>query len=242
MRIAQITDLHIDAEGETLLGVDVRGNFLKLLEVVRELCPQRIVLSGDLSNREDDRSVYAWIKSQLDSLAIPYELISGNHDDPKVMAEVFGRQADLHHQELYFAREWDGWPVFFLDTTTGFLSLIQQEWLKEQLRQCNREAIIFMHHPPFFADVPHMDNKYPLRNRDDVEKILFAHPHSLTIFSGHYHVEKCINKRNVTAYITPSGYFQIDQHHEDFQVDHYRPGLREITLNGEAILHTVLYI
>lgn len=241
MRIAQITDLHIGGEGENPQGVNVRANFLKLLASVRRFQPAHLVVSGDLCVRDGERAIYQWIKAHLDDLHIPYELISGNHDDPVLMAEVFGRQSDCHEDGLYFARHWAGWPVLFLDTTHGVLPESQRDWLREQLGQHDRPVIIFMHHPPFRSGVPHMDNRYALENREDVQEILFAHRHPITIFTGHYHVDKVVNHRNVQVYITPSAYFQIDQHQEKFQVDHYRPGLREITLNGERILHSVVY-
>lgn len=242
MKIAQLTDLHIGQHGEKPQGVDVRANFLKLLEGVRRFQPDHLVVSGDLCVRDGERSIYEWIKGHLDALGIPYELISGNHDDPALMATVFGKEADLHGDAVYFIRRWADWPVLFLDTTHGVLPADQREWLRKQLGQHDRPVIIFMHHPPFRSGVPHMDRKYPLTNREEVQEVLFAHPHPITIFTGHYHVDKAVACRNVQMYITPSAYFQIDQHEEDFQVDHTRPGLREITLKGERILHSVVYV
>jgi Icc protein len=133
-------------------------------------------------------------------------------------------------------------PALFLDTTPGELSANQQAWLRNQLSASDREALVFMHHPPLAAGVPYMDNNYPLQNRQAVQAIFFAHPHPITVFCGHYHVEKTIRQQNLTVYITPATYFQIDQFQADFAVDHQRPGFRIIDLAEDKIRHTVRYL
>jgi Icc protein len=242
MRIVQITDLHVGREGEDTYGVDVRGNFLKILHLVQQKNPQYLVLSGDLCYRDGDAEIYHWIKKKMDELNIPYEILSGNHDDPVMMAKSFNRKELLKGEELYFKRDFQGRPVLFLDTTTGFVSPQQQEWLKDELRQLDEEVMIFMHHPPVEAGVPFMDNKYALQNKEKVQAILFEHPHNISIFTGHYHVEKVIRKRNMVVHITPSCFFQIGQESTDFNVDHYRIGLREINWNNGVMMNTVHYL
>ena len=74
-----------------------------------------------------------------------------------------------------------------------------------------------MHHPPLHAGVPFMDNQHALKNREEVQSILFEHPFNVNIFTGHYHVEKMIRKKNIVVHITPSCFFQIAQESEEFQ-------------------------
>ena len=47
-----------------------------------------------------DEKIYRWIRAQLDQLPFPYELISGNHDDSVLMAEVFDQTHLLNGSEL----------------------------------------------------------------------------------------------------------------------------------------------
>lgn len=242
MRIVQITDLHVGREGEDTYGVDVRANFLKVLDAIQEKQPHYLVLSGDLCYRDGDPDIYHWIYEQVECLKIPYDIISGNHDDPVMMAEAFGRSHLLKDGELYFVKEFGGRPVIFLDTTTGLVSGRQQEWLRAQLQGLKQEAMVFMHHPPLEAGVPFMDSRHALRNRDEVQSIFLAHPYSVNIFSGHYHVEKLIRKKNVVVHITPSCFFQIGQESEEFQVDHYRIGLREIRWENGVMTNAVHYL
>lgn len=242
MRIAQITDLHIGHEGEDTFGIDVRENFMLIKQAVQELSPDLVVLSGDLCYRSGNRDIYSWIKDHMEDMGIPYEFISGNHDDPALMARVFGREDLMKNGELYFSRQIADQKFLFLDTTLGVISWIQMDWLQRQLEEWDRDIVIFMHHPPFFAGVPYMDEKYSFRTQEEIQRIFFAFPHNITVFTGHYHVDKTIRKRNVVVHITPSCFFQIDQHSADFRVDHRRIGFREITLDDGLMMNTVKYV
>lgn len=242
MRIAISTDFHIGREDEDAKGVDVRGNFLRLLSRIDLLRPDQLVLLGDFCLREPDESVYRWVREQLDRIGIPYDFISGNHDDPQLLARTFQREDLLQDGGLVYHRDWEGRPVLFLDTTPGIVSPYQLSWLADQLSSLNKDVIIFMHHPPFLARVPYMDSRYPLLNREPLEQLFFRFPHRIQVFSGHYHIEKTISCRNVDVFITPSCYFQIDQHSEDFKVDHHRIAIRILDLTREGIWQTVEYL
>ncbi len=242
MRIIHITDPHLGENGEDTFGVDVRANFLNVLEAASRLKPDHLVLTGDLCFRHGNANIYYWVKTQLDRLGIPYENISGNHDDPVQMAKSFERLGNLHMGELYFAKSLGGRPMLFLDTTTGEMSLLQREWLEDQLRHTQQEVILFMHHPPLQGGVPYMDANYPLHNREAVQAIFFQYPYPITVFCGHYHVEKTVQQNNVIMHITPSTFYQIDQFSEAFQVDHKRPGFRVIDLEEGHFRHTVRYL
>ena len=242
MKIVQITDLHIGKEGEDTYGIDVRANFLKVKQAIIQTQPDHLVLSGDLCFDIGDKTVYQWIKTHLDEINIPYDVISGNHDDPLMLAEIFGLKDQLNNNQLYFSKAIGGYPFLFLDTTTGVVSDEQLRWLKKELKPYKREVVIFMHHPPVKAGVPFMDVKYPLRNKPAVQEILFNHPYPISIFTGHYHVEKNIRHGNTVVHITPSCFFQIDQKEAEFKVDHHRIGFREITFENGTIMDTVRYL
>lgn len=242
MKIIQITDLHLANEGEDTFGVDVRKNFLSVLKEAKSYAPDLLVLSGDICFDKGERSVYQWVKPHLDFMAMPYNLICGNHDDTEMLAEVFGIQHLLVTGELYYKRLFGKQPILFLETSSGEVSKKQLAWLDLEMGRLRGDAAVFMHHPPLIGGVPYMDNNYPLRNMEDVQKIMFGCGHHLSVFCGHYHVEKTLQKRNLTVHITPSTYFQIDCKTAQFKIDHYRPALREINLRKDGVVEsTVVY-
>jgi len=241
MKIVQITDLHIDKEGEYPFDIDVRKNLKRILKSARKLKADHLVVTGDLCCDVGEVEIYNWIREELDLARIPYDIISGNHDDTLMMAEAFGLQHLCVEDEMYFAKKIGKATCVFLDSSKGFHSEDQLKWLKRQLSNGNENIIIFTHHPPVKAAVPFMDNKYPLQNIDETQKVLFSHRGFLNIFCGHYHVEKTIQLQNILVQITPSCFFQIDQNHEDFKVDHHSIAYRLIDLTNSTVKTSVKY-
>lgn len=242
MKIIQITDLHVAREGVETHGIDTRQNCLKILQKTKDLVPDCVVVSGDLCNMEGEMEVYEWIKGHLDDLNIPYHLLVGNHDDGKMMETAFALQTDFKNGELFYHLELEGHDVLFLDTGKYVLSEQQLTWLSQKLATLPNDVMIFMHHPPVNGGTPFMDKLHGLKNMEAVQEVLFQHPHNITIFCGHYHVEKTIRVKNVVVQITPSTYFQIDQHEVDFKVDHQKIALREIVLERDYLSTAVHYL
>ncbi len=242
MKFIQITDLHIDQPGECPFGIDVRKNFLEVLEAIVLEQPDQLVVSGDLCYKDGDEKIYRWIKAQLDELPFPYEVIPGNHDDSLLMAEVFELTHLVNDDELYFAKKWSKEPCLFLDSAPGELSKNQKKWLQRQLKICQTNLLIFMHHPPFVSGVPYMDNNHAFRDMEELQDLFEEFPNQISIFTGHYHVEKTLVRNNVTLMITPSCFFQIGQSLDAFSVDHHRIAFRIIDLEKGGVSSTVRYL
>ena len=241
MKIIQITDLHIDIEGESPFDIDVRKNFLKIINKIQVIRPDHLVISGDLCYREGDENIYSWIKEVVDVTGIPYSVISGNHDDSTLMAKAFELEHLLIGKELFYAKKIGKSTFLFLDSSVGYHSVKQLNWLKRQLKNAKHELFVFMHHPPILAGVPFMDGKHALKDIETIQEIFFSYPNRINIFTGHYHVEKTIRINNLLIQITPSLFFQIDQESEDFKVDHHHIALREIEIENNHFSSTLKY-
>ena len=242
MKLIQITDLHVASEGEFTHGVDVRQNFLDILQAVKSFSPDHLIVSGDLAFDTANEQVYQWMKSHLDGLDIPYAVIAGNHDDSRLLAKVFKIENLLTNGDLFYKLALPGHTFLLLETSSGTVSAAQLAWLESELAQLDKPAAIFMHHPPVEGGVPYMDINYPLRNMADVQKVMYRHPHPVYVFCGHYHVEKMLCVKNLTVHITPTTYFQMKWQQPEFALDHLRIGLREINLRPDGVVEsTVVY-
>lgn len=243
LRIIQITDLHIGKEGEDTFGVDVRGNFLKVLLEVNMHRPDFLVISGDLCFDTGQVEIYHWIRSVLDRLPIPTYVIPGNHDDSELLAEAFDQRSMLREGELFYHLNRHDLTFLFLDTGRGFCSQNQLDWLLRQVVNASSGLVIFMHHPPALAGVPFMDTNYPFQQIEQIEALLASYKGGmLPIFCGHYHVEKTILQNDLAIHITPSTFFQIDQNSLSFKVDHKRIAYRLIEIGRHVLRSTVHYL
>ncbi|RIV17862.1 metallophosphoesterase [Fibrisoma montanum] len=244
MRVAFITDLHIGAEGEKPMDVDVRQNFLNALAFLPEVNPACLVIGGDICYQTGDRTIYQWVRQQVSRLRFPCYYIAGNHDDSTLLAEEMNLTHNLQDGELYYALPLEGYPSLFLDTSRGTMSPTQWEWLREHLLVLkDNNVLVFMHHPPVEADVRYMDTTYPFQQGDQFLSLVKELPCHVTVVCGHYHVEKTVLRGNLTELITPSLFFQMkhDPAH-DAVIDHYRIAVRELNLTSHGTNSTVHYL
>lgn len=232
--------MHLSNENANAFGVDVKQNFLDILKATRAIAPDLLVITGDLCYDKADPHIYQWIKSHLGFLKIPYAVIGGNHDESIKLARAFEIEHLLVAGELYFKRTLGAHNVLFLETSLGKVSDTQLEWLDRELGRLDKDLVIFMHHPPVVGGVPHMDTNYALQNMEDVQRILFSYPHHISVFCGHYHVEKTLTVKNLSVHITPSTYFQIDWRQENFKVDHFKIALREINFRKDGVVDSAV--
>jgi len=241
MRILQITDLHIGEVYEDTFGVDVRKNFDTILEKAQQSAPDHIVITGDLCFQSGDMEIYNWIHDRLESIQIPYSVIAGNHDDYKMLADVFGLRHLMEGEDLFYKLKLNGQDLLYLDTSTNYLSKTQLDWLRSKLSRASHRIIVFMHHPPAHVGVPFMDENYPLNNYQEVQDVLLQSDREIHVFCGHYHVEKTIQVGKLSVHITPSTFFQLDQNSVEFKVDHHDIAYRELECGPTEFKTKVTY-
>jgi len=244
MQLAFITDLHVDKAFEYPFGIDTRENLKRILNAISKSPAEELIIGGDLCYRSPEPEIYEWIFEELNQFGMPYHIIAGNHDDATMMSKIGGFDALLNGTELYFARRFKHHLALFLDTSQGSISKNQLKWLDRQIYQHKGPTIIFMHHPPVYANVPFMDDD-PSKSFSEGDKILAVlakHDNMIPVFTGHYHVEKNVIKDNIALHITPSCFFQIDQFEKEFKVDHHRIAFRLIELEGDEMKNSLHYI
>lgn len=242
MKIIQITDLHIGRADELPFGVDVRANFHKILAAVQSVPHDLLMITGDLCYEDGERDIYNWIKALLQESQLNYLLIPGNHDDTDLMVEVFELQSQLKEEEELFYTSSGQQPAFaLLNSGPGKVTDTCLTLLKGFLDQHSSAVCLFMHHPPLPMGVPYMDERHAMRECEPLLEILTAHPYPISIFTGHYHVEKSLRWQNIDVHVTPSCFFQIDWQQKDFAIDHHRIAYRHLSWNGKTLEHAVVY-
>ena len=242
LNIAFITDLHIGQKEEKPRGVDVRENLKQVILALKKQHFDFLVIGGDLCFKQPKKEIYKWIKKQLDRLKKPYYIIQGNHDDNSMISSVYN--VPLNQGQLYELKIIRSIPFVFLDSGPGELGPDQWNWFEGILNSISQENIVlFIHHPPLSAGVPYMDKKHNFKESAEFEALLDQFPNKkFHIFCGHYHVEKFISYKNAQIHICPSLFFQIDQHKEDFNIDHKRPGYAMIGIQHDGLTSAVHYV
>ncbi|CAN7563415.1 metallophosphoesterase [Massilia sp. LjRoot122] len=159
MLIAQVTDLHLHADGG-------HPNLARLHRVLDHLAslqprPDLLVLSGDLA---DDGALesYRHLQAALERWPGPLRMALGNHDSRAHFRAVFG---DSHVTEGFVqgCSALGGLQVLVLDSLEdgrhgGAFCDARAQWLRAVLQGIGAAPVlVFMHHPPVDVGIPWID-------------------------------------------------------------------------------------
>lgn len=241
----QITDTHLlDHGDDELHGVNTRDSFAAVLKdaTSRYHDLDFILLTGDVSQTESAAS-YEICKDVLAEYEIPAYALPGNHDDRKLLKNIFPSTPD----EAISVVSSHETPIILLDSkvddfTHGELSQQQLEQLEEQLASSDGGLIIVaIHHPPVCVRSKWMD-ELRLRNGDEFINILKAHGHKTILLCGHAHQELDQKIDNIRLMISPAACFQfvagLDEAQREEPATH---GYRYIRLNSAGKIETVVH-
>lgn len=202
MQIAQITDLHVQAEGDRAYGiVDTNALVKEAIAHLNQLSPRPdcVVATGDLVHL-GTVAEYEQLKVLLADLDIPVYLLPGNHDRHEFLRQVFD-DCDYWPKSgdyLHYAVETSELRLLMLDTVVpgeggGELDGPRLSWLRSQLElEGDRPIVIFMHHPPFDTGIAMMD-RIGLNGRDRFADLISQHPQVERVACGHLH--RAIHRR-----------------------------------------------
>jgi 3',5'-cyclic AMP phosphodiesterase CpdA len=201
--IAQITDLHVVAEGPGRGLVDTAAHLAAAARCLNGMRrrPDAVVVTGDLV---EDATIdeYRRLDPLLGSIEAPLYLLPGNHDDPSAMAAAFPDHTYLRSTPggtFDFVVDLGEVVLVALDTTVrgeahGALGVTQLEWLDATLeRLAAKPVLIAMHHPPFETGIWWMD-AMGLEGAAEFAEVIGRHANARRVICGHIH-------RSVTATI-----------------------------------------
>lgn len=241
MRLAIISDLHINLDGEDSFGIDTQENARTILKELVKRDPDHLVILGDICLKKPSDRTYAWLKTQLTRLGIRYTLIAGNHDDVSMMQSEF--DLTLTEGRLYGKVVLEEHSFLYLDSSSKSIDEGQLSWMAEEIKSSEQPLLhVFMHHPPTDMDIPYMDEKHSLENQDQVMSVLQESKVPMTVYCGHYHVEKEVQQGLVRIMVNPSCYFQLDHSTYDFRIDHYNIAYRILDLKKESARTSLHYL
>ncbi|MEM9009679.1 MAG: metallophosphoesterase [Pseudomonadota bacterium] len=189
MRIAQITDSHIVAEGTLWKDtLDTSATLARAVDALNRIEPDLVVHTGDLVD-DGLPEQYAHAVDLLTPLKPPLRLLPGNHDAREPMRAAFPDQA-WDGDFLQFREERDGLRILGLDTlqpgeTGGHYCDARRTWLAEHLAPA-QPTLIFLHHPPAPMGLPFMD-QWPFEETAALAALLAEQSDVLRLACGHVH-------------------------------------------------------
>lgn len=214
MRLLQLSDLHLTADGQPLYGVvDTEAALHAALDRVRGLKPESdlLLLTGDLANG-GEASAYCRLKAALADLPMPCAMLPGNHDSRSEVRAAFSEHAWAGEPLCCLRQDWPEGSLLLLDTTVpgaewGEIGDAQIAWLDAACPD-DRPVLLGLHHPPFDIGIPGLD-AIRCRGEDKLRAWLGGKPQVEAMLCGHVHRLVITTFADRTALTAPSTAHQI---------------------------------
>jgi 3',5'-cyclic AMP phosphodiesterase CpdA len=213
MLIAQLSDMHVRAEGKLLFDrIDTAAYLARAVAHVLKLEPRPdvTIVTGDLVEAGKPEE-YARLRRLLAPLPMPAYVIPGNHDAREPLRAAFADQGYLPADGFLQYTVDDG-PVrlIALDTLVegkphGALCAERLSWLEARLAEHTaKPAMLFMHHPPFECGIETFDKSRLLEGDEELAALVGRHPNVERAACGHVHRPIQTRWAGTLASIAPS--------------------------------------
>ncbi len=254
MLIAQITDMHVVAEGELAMGsVDAAAALTAAVDRLNGFSPQPdiVVITGDLTDG-GQADQYRNLRRLLAPMKAPFIVLPGNHDDRAAMREAFADHAYLPQSGPFLHSVIEDHPlrIVTLDTVDpgssgGRLCADRLAWLDAALAAApDRPTLLALHHPPFDTGIGFMD-RIGLEGSDGLAAVVSRHPQVERVICGHVHRPVQVRFAGTLASIAPSTAHQIPLTLDPDQPDAWLrepAGMCLFLWTGQQLVGHTLYI
>lgn len=241
MKIVQISDCHLfsDYDKTAYQQINPYLSLAKVLTTVRELQPDLVVASGDISSDKSQQS-YLHFRTLWELQKLDCELIvlPGNHDDEAIMKRHFSAQ---QFPSLPSTRTFKTWQIHFLNSklAQGNKGQVSTNDLKKlQLKltaQPNANHLIAVHHHPI--DCNGWMDKHEWINRHEFMALIADNPQVKGVIYGHIHHASEHQVGHCRLMSTPSTCWQWANQAE-FALSDESPGFRVLELGENGAFHS----
>jgi len=239
IHIAQISDCHLPAIQEMgYRGIDAWTNLARLLDHLRNLNPDMILATGDLSEDATIAS-YRVLRDMFRKLGKPVLALPGNHDDAHLLEQFFPSSPvdTLQHTNH------GDWQIIRLNSCVpkkpygqlGEKTLLELEDVLT--RSEGRPSLIALHHQPLIANSPWID-KYRLVEPEPFLRLVDQYTDVKAVVWGHIHREFEEHRNGILMLGSPSTAINGLSGTEKFTASDCGPACRWLELGSDGSLHS----
>ncbi|ARG97370.1 metallophosphoesterase [Legionella micdadei] len=234
LKILQVTDTHLFANHSTLFGAQPNKNFDEVMNFIvkKELQDTDfILLTGDLSQDESPETYQHLLESFI-GCKKPVFWLPGNHDNEKIMSEVFSQHFLFNRIKFLELKHWN---LLFINSKlegseNGYISFSDLNDVERNIKESEKNVALIMHHHPIPVNTPLID-QYILNNRDDLWRIISDSKVKL-IITGHVHGDYSLFHHGVKIECSPASAFQLKKGVATLQIENSK-GYKIHYLDGD---------
>ena len=210
LRVAQITDIHLQAEiGSKLHGVDTAVTLGEVIGAIKQLSPvpDLVIVTGDLAD-DGSEATYKRLRKILATTRLPVYVLAGNHDDIDEM------QRSLVGGNIYFKSmlKLDEWAFMFVNTRVegepfGWIDSQEQLLLESNLSSVEDLSVLLaLHHSPMAIC---SSAGCQLKNAEEFTRLVESFPRVKAVIGGHTHTAAEKKNKSHTQFTSPSSFAQV---------------------------------
>ena len=229
MKLIAISDLHLPSLIKSIVSTDANGNFLKAISAIRNRQFDALLILGDIAYKNANKHSYQLCSKGLTAITQDIYCLPGNHDEWDLLYKIM--HPHLKNTTHCFEQQFGSAPFLFLDSSSGEIS---KKYVEQFLHNHTNQAVFLCaHHPIVPTQAQYMEQRYALRNKQEVLDLLSSHSAPVTVVSGHYHCSIESSYKNVRQIVVPSLLYQIPPGAQKFAIDR-RFGFCEITISENS--------
>ena len=210
LRVAQITDIHLQAEpGSKLFGVDTAATLVEVIAAIGKLSPvpDLLIVTGDLAE-DGSRVTYRRLREILAATGLPVYVLAGNHDDIEEM------QRSLVGGNVFFQSmlKLDKWAFIFVNSKVneesyGCIDSSERLLMESNLNSVEDQSVLLaIHHSPMAIC---SSTGCQLENAEDFTRLVESFPRIKAVIGGHTHTAAELNNKGHTQFTSPSSFAQV---------------------------------
>lgn len=238
IRLAQITDIHLDDELSRHYRIDAAARLERVLDDVAAKGVRDAVVTGDCG---DDAASMSRIEAAARERGIACLFALGNHDRLDWLADRADYAGRALGSKLAYEASVGGADFLVLDSSSHFIDGAQLAKL-DAFVSGRDGAVVFCHHPVLDCGGTFMDGAFPLSNRDEVRALLAGSGRRVHWFCGHYHNEYCIAEGLVVQYVTTASSVRLKADSDRLEMDGDAFGYRLIDIDGANVSSETVWL
>lgn len=229
MKLIAISDLHLPSLNESIANFDANSNFSRAISTIRNKQFDTLLIFGDIAYKTPNKRSYQLCANELAAITQDIYCLPGNHDEWNLLYKIM--QPCLKNTTSCFEQKFGSSPFLFLDSSSGEIS---KEYVEQFLHNHTNQAVFLCtHHPIVPTQAQYMEQRYALRNKQEILDLLSSHRAPVTVISGHYHCFTESSHNNVRQIVVPSLLYQIPLTAKKFAIDN-RFGFCELNIDENS--------
>lgn len=233
MKIAQVSDLHINDRLAKHFQINAEKNTEVILKDIEDENVDLVIFTGDYGTIDGMKI----LKRKLDKLNKSYLFCLGNHDKVTWLIDC---KLIKDEKDVEMKMDFDTFSIITINTSNGVLTNDQINRIMNKNE--NQIKLIFSHYPILNTSKIFFDKELGIKLTNE-QNIMFTNNYirNINIFAGHYHGFEEIELNGIRQIICPGALMQIAESNNRIITESFKFGYNIIAIEENKLSYRPKY-